>query len=424
MEKATQFSVSLGIEGFSASQGWLESWKKRNNVSFMKMQGEKGSADFAGAEQWIKTVLPQLTVEFADVDTYNADETALFFKALPTGTFATKGSQPCSDKISKERITVLFLCNKSGSDKQAIVVGKFKSPRCFKSTKQLPLPYYSNSKAWMTSTIWTTILKEFDKKLQKEKRKIILFCDNAACHKVPNDVKFQNITVTFMPPNTTSIIQPLDQGIIRCFKVYYRHAISRCQISFLERGESKDAFVKHVDILRAMRMLKHAWWLVTPETIHNCFRKAGFVCQDAPAAALDETLVQVDAAAAEINAILAEFSTVNDRQHILSLIEEEEKEGCYGEMTDAELIAEAVGQCATDEAEPSELVDVQSIPVPLITVQEVMTSLSIVRTFLEENNIDGTDECFHHYFNLERYIVKKSTVKLRQITLDRFINSQ
>jgi len=43
--------------------------------------------------------------------------------------------------------------------------------------------------------------------------------DNAPGH--PLDLKHLNVEILFLPPNTTSIIQPLDQGIISTFKAYY-----------------------------------------------------------------------------------------------------------------------------------------------------------------------------------------------------------
>ena len=31
-----------------------------------------------------------------------------------------------------------------------------------------------------------------------------------------------NITLFFLPPNVTSVVQPLDQGIIASYKIWYR----------------------------------------------------------------------------------------------------------------------------------------------------------------------------------------------------------
>lgn len=49
--------------------------------------------------------------------------------------------------------------------------------------------------------------------------KILLLIDNAPC--LPKNLSHPNIKVEFLPPNTTSLLQPLDQGIISTFKAYY-----------------------------------------------------------------------------------------------------------------------------------------------------------------------------------------------------------
>ena len=48
--------------------------------------------------------------------------------------------------------------------------------------------------------------------------KALLIIDNAPGH--PTDLTHPNVQVVILPPNTTSIIQPLDQGIISTFKAY------------------------------------------------------------------------------------------------------------------------------------------------------------------------------------------------------------
>lgn len=49
--------------------------------------------------------------------------------------------------------------------------------------------------------------------------KILLILDNCSSH--PKNLSTEHVQVVFLPPNTTSLIQPLDQGIIRQFEHYY-----------------------------------------------------------------------------------------------------------------------------------------------------------------------------------------------------------
>ena len=44
--------------------------------------------------------------------------------------------------------------------------------------------------------------------------------DNCTAH--PNIKSLNNIRLEFLPPNTTSLIQPLDQSIIKNLKTFYR----------------------------------------------------------------------------------------------------------------------------------------------------------------------------------------------------------
>ena len=77
------------------------------------------------------------------------------------------------------------------------------------------MTWVSNAKAWMTSTLFKDWVNDVNKQMRKQKRKIILFLDNATSH---THDKLSNVTLKFLPPNTTSAIQPLDQGIIRAVK--------------------------------------------------------------------------------------------------------------------------------------------------------------------------------------------------------------
>jgi hypothetical protein len=59
-----------------------------------------------------------------------------------------------------------------------------------------------------------------------------MILDNAPSHVVSSatvgksrgfsTLKLSNVTLVFLPPNATSVLQPLDQGIIASFKIQYK----------------------------------------------------------------------------------------------------------------------------------------------------------------------------------------------------------
>ncbi|GBL78055.1 Tigger transposable element-derived protein 4 [Araneus ventricosus] len=100
----------------------------------------------------------------------------------------------------------------NGSEEQKLtVIGKSQKPRCFKNVKKDPVDYKSNIKAWMTSNLFQKYLRQWDKELAKKKRKIVLLIDNCTAHIEPSNLQW--IKVVFLPPNTASVLQTMDQGV-------------------------------------------------------------------------------------------------------------------------------------------------------------------------------------------------------------------
>ena len=48
--------------------------------------------------------------------------------------------------------------------------------------------------------------------------KVLLIINNAPGHPQSISMEDENVQVIFLPPNTISLLQPLDQGVIRCVK--------------------------------------------------------------------------------------------------------------------------------------------------------------------------------------------------------------
>ena len=122
-----------------------------------------------------------------------------------------------------DRVTVLCCSNMSGTDKRKLlVIGKSVKPRCFKGLRinSLPVQYYANKRAWMTSVLFEKWLKDWDKELKLKSKNTLLILDNCAAH--PNLDCLTNIQLQFLPPNTTAFVQPMDIVIIKNLKSMYR----------------------------------------------------------------------------------------------------------------------------------------------------------------------------------------------------------
>ena len=89
------------------------------------------------------------------------------------------------------------------------------------------------------------------------------------------NLELSNITTIFFLPNMTSEAQPLDQGIIRAFKLYYRTRLLESCVNH-EELNSCEEYIKQVTILDAIRWIIHAWDKVKIDTIKKCFAKLGF----------------------------------------------------------------------------------------------------------------------------------------------------
>ena len=120
---------------------------------------------------------------------------------------------------------------------------------CFKDVRSLPCRNRSQKKSWMDSTLFEEWVRELDVKFQKENRKIALIIDNCPAH--PTKADLSSVKLIFLPPNTTSVSQPMDQWVIKCLKAFYRRRLVNLTIKRLEQGQD----LPKISILRALNYL-------------------------------------------------------------------------------------------------------------------------------------------------------------------------
>ena len=123
----------------------------------------------------------------------------------------------------------------------------------------------------MTALIFLDYIKWFDGLMGG--RKVLLLIDSAPGHTggmltILERASLLNTRVEFLPKNVTSLYQPLDQGIIRTFKAYYRRYWLSYMVDQVEQDRNP---LKTMNVLRAVQWAVAAWHEISPQTVMNCF---------------------------------------------------------------------------------------------------------------------------------------------------------
>jgi hypothetical protein len=263
-------------------------------------------------------------------------------------------------------------------------------------------------------------------------RKVLLLLDNFAAHisavqkleNLPQGEGLKNTEICWLPANSTSKVQPLDQGIIKAFKAHYRAQWLQYMVD--EYDVDRDP-LKTVNILKAIRYSIRAWSEVTEQTITNCwiestvnyriigpptkrqFEKRLYLYQAQPPLDEQEQVAAIERlthqllcrqrihAAMDLNRLLEPPEEVVDDQEV-------------------DLVEEIAAQYDTRaDFEEEELLEEQ----PQITISEAIAALSTLRLF-EEQSEQGQPKLVQQLNKYEKEIRKRQFQSLQQQSLDRY----
>ena len=230
-------------------------------------------------ETWKETVLVPTLSRYSLNDIYNGDETALFYKSLPHRTYCFDGDKPAGSAKCKDRLTLLIITNMDSSDHRKLsVIDKSKTPHCLQKkykmqVKDMSVDWYASKNAWMTGEIHHQIMSKLNNEMRLSNRHILYVWDNASSHQVR---EYSHIKFLMLPPNATSIMQPLDQGIILSAKRRYKKKLAERYLVCVENNKDANSLLKALNIVQATNMIAASWRETSSTIIQNCFRKAGF----------------------------------------------------------------------------------------------------------------------------------------------------
>jgi hypothetical protein len=362
--QAKNFNEALGgSEHFKCSRGWLNRWKKRHGVSQVTISGESRSADVQAAEEFLPKLQEMVEREGLSAEQlFNADETALYFRMMPQKTLAQAGDiyAKTGFKQDKNRMTLLFACNWTGISKlKPLAIGKLCSPRCFHHVNMEPMPlqYANSNNAWMTTNIFESWFKEsFIPAVRRHLRskgieeKACLLLDNCPAHPPANSLKSSDgkIFVFYLPKNTTSKIQPLDQGIISAFKRNYRYELVKAVVS---TETDLTTYLKNLNLKDAFYLASDAWDSVKPQSIQACWDKA-------LGNPFEHEIPNDPEQFEEIENIEVLEESVPDGMTVHDFIENwaqiDDDENVAGERTEDEIVKDVLGGANEDEDEEDE----------------------------------------------------------------------
>lgn len=137
--------------------------------------------------------------------------------------------------------------------------------------------YTLDKKAWMISAVLSKWLEELDDDMQHQNRKVCLLLDNCLARHIPEH-HLKNVQLRYIPPNATSILQLVDQGIINSVKCMYNHRMIDKLLLNLELKRNTK-----INIFVTIEMVVAAWKVTRTSVIVNCFKHIGFVASIAEA---------------------------------------------------------------------------------------------------------------------------------------------
>ncbi|KAK1327297.1 hypothetical protein QTO34_014986 [Cnephaeus nilssonii] len=272
-------------EEFVASKGWFMRFKACANLHNLKLTGEAASDDAKAAGDF-PSALAEIIREggYCDKQVFNVHETGLFWKHMPTRTYIGKEKTASGHKASKERLTLLLGANAAGDFKLKPLVCLAENPRAIKGIWKglLPVIWKSNKKAWVTLSVfedWFTNHFVPEVKDYCASRglpfKVLLVLDNTPCHPADLNDFHPNVKVVYLPPSTTSLLQPMGQGVIASFKAYYLRRTFAMAFRATEKDKElilKD-FWKSYNVLAAVKNISDSWDEVKHTNLNSVWKK-------------------------------------------------------------------------------------------------------------------------------------------------------
>ncbi|XP_036081668.1 tigger transposable element-derived protein 7 [Rousettus aegyptiacus] len=293
---AERFAQCFGRTDFKASTGWLFRFRNRHAIGNRKVCAEQVLSSVSENVEPFRQKLSMLIKEekLCLAQLYSGGETDLFWKSMPENTQASR-KDIClpGRKINKECLSALLCANADGTHKlKSIIIGKSKLPKSVKEdTSTLPVIYKPSKDVWFTKELFSEwFFQNFVPEVRhfqlnvlrfhEEDIRALLLLDSSPVHTSAELLISEDgrIKCIFFPHNTSTLIQPMNQGVIlSCKRLYRWKQLEESLVIFKEsddeqdKGEGGVSKIKIYNIKSAIFNWAKSWAEVKQITIANAW---------------------------------------------------------------------------------------------------------------------------------------------------------
>ncbi|RHY94027.1 hypothetical protein DYB35_013187 [Aphanomyces astaci] len=222
---------------------------------------------------------------YCDENVINVDETGMTYDMPPHAIWAVCGgsSKISSGEKNSYRMTAVLSVRANGEKLPILFIMRGVPGGLIEQSEFDDYPighYYAvQEKAWMDARVWAIYLRKLLKYQVREPS--VLLLDNFDPHVSKEGLKIASeecgCVVAPIPPKATSVVQPLDVGIMAPFK---RHLRNLWLEEDLIEGDDSDVDVDLMSVPAQQKRLVmihraiKAWARITPQEIRHSFIKA------------------------------------------------------------------------------------------------------------------------------------------------------
>jgi hypothetical protein len=252
--------------------------------------------------------------------------------------------------------------------------------------------------------------------MRAQGRKILLLLDNFSGHELGVQLVgglqgLSYVRIEWLPPNTTSCGQPLDQGIIASFKLQYRRQWVSYMLRQYEAGKDPN---KTVTLLKAIQWTRSSWEQgVTPLSIEKCFWKSTVFKKP------EQEVIQEESQQADRDALQAQIAELPGIEDPLPLNEFIEPANEVIDDEDIDIFASVVDRYSIEKEGIVEEPDEDDIEIELVSITEALKALNIVKLW-EMQQENGEKATLSVLDRVERRMVQARYENRKQTIITSF----